>query len=182
LEVQTVRSLLGCGDPVVQKQIPTGWRELVNRVVASYHEALGSDLLAVACFGSVARGEPMPDSDLDLYVVTRNPVATLSDKRLEGMIRLHDTPEYQALLRQSYRPEPMPIYHTLAHLATHPWILLDIADHGIILYDPEGILAKELESIRRRLRELGSRRIQLPDGSWYWDLKPDWRPGETVAL
>lgn len=51
-----------------------------------------------------------------------------------------------------------------------------------MLHDPDGILARELEAIRQRLRELGSRRIELPDGSWYWDLKPDWRPGEIVEL
>jgi hypothetical protein len=32
------------------------------------------------------------------------------------------------------------------------------------------------------MAELGSRRIELPDGGWYWDLKPDWRPGEVVDL
>ena len=76
----------------------------------------------------------------------------------------------------------MPIFHTAAKLRTHPWILLDIADHGRIFLDPEGVLARELEAVRVRLRELGSRRIERPDGSWYWDLKPDWRPGEVVEL
>jgi hypothetical protein len=32
------------------------------------------------------------------------------------------------------------------------------------------------------MAELGSRRVELADGSWYWDLKPDWRPGEVVDL
>jgi hypothetical protein len=76
----------------------------------------------------------------------------------------------------------MPIYHTAQQLATHPWILLDITHHGVILYDPGGVLARELDAVRRRLRHLGSRRVELPDGSWYWDLKPDWRPGDVVEL
>jgi predicted nucleotidyltransferase len=162
--------------------MPTEWRALVERVVGHYRQALGDDLLAVACFGSVARGEPGPGSDLDLYVVTREPVAVLLDPRLEGVRRLRQSPEYQILARQGYRPDPMAIFHTAAKLATHPWILLDIADHGVILYDPARVLARELEAVRRRLRELGAKRVERPDGSWYWDLKPDWRPGETVEL
>ena len=51
----------------------------------------------------------------------------------------------------------------------------------MILHDPEGLLDKDLEAVRR-LRELGSRRIERADGSWYWDLKPDWRPGEIIEL
>lgn len=162
--------------------MPAPWRALAERVVAEYRAALEGDLLAVACFGSAARGEATPASDLDLYVVTRTQAANSVGQSVGLGTRLRDTPEYQTLVREGYRPDPMPILHTAAKLATHPWILLDIADHGVILYDPEGILARELEAVRRRLRELGSRRIERPDGTWYWDLKPDWRPGEIVAL
>ena len=63
-----------------------------------------------------------------------------------------------------------------------PWLLLDVCDHGIILFDPRAVLACKLASLRLRLRELGSRRIELADGSWYWDLKPDLRPGEVFTL
>lgn len=163
-------------------EMPIAWRALAERAVAEYRAALGGDLLAVACFGSVARGEPDPESDLDLYIVTREQVSSFLDRRLAGIVRLRDTPEYQALARQGYRPDPMPIFHSAAKLVTHPWILLDISDHGVILHDPDGILARELDVVRRRLRELGAKRIERPDGSWYWDLKPDWRPGETVEL
>ncbi|MBI4608307.1 MAG: nucleotidyltransferase domain-containing protein [Candidatus Rokubacteria bacterium] len=163
-------------------EISEAWKALANRAVAEYREALGEDLLALACFGSVARGAPGPDSDLDLYVVTRSRVSSLIDPRLEPLTRFRETPEYQRLAREGHRPDPMPVFHSVAELAKHPWILLDIADHGVILYDPEGVLNRELEKVRCRLRELGSKRIERPDGSWYWDLKPDWRPGELVEL
>ena len=52
----------------------------------------------------------------------------------------------------------------------------------MILYDPASVLERELDAVRRRMAELGSTRVELPDGSWYWDLKPDWRPGEVVDL
>ena len=78
--------------------------------------------------------------------------------------------------------KPMPVFRSEAGLADTPWLLLDIAHHGIMLFDPRGVLTKKLAYVRKRLAELGSRRIELADGSWYWDLKPDLRPGEIVAL
>ena len=47
-------------------------------------------------------------------------------------------------------------------LADTPWLLLGVCDHGIILFDPREFLARKLAS----LRELGSRRMELADGSW----------------
>ena len=158
------------------------WRALLDRVVAEYRAALASDLVALACFGSVARGEARPESDLDLYAVTRSRVSVLLDPRLERLRKLRESEEYQRLAAEGDRPDPMPIFHTVEQLRSHPWILLDIAHHGVVLFDPNGILATELDAVRRRLQQLGARRIERPDGSWYWDLKPDWRPGETIEL
>ncbi len=158
------------------------WARLAQRAVEEYRAVLGDGLVAVACFGSVARGRAGPESDLDLYVVTADGPPE-SVRRAFGIgARLRESPEYAALEDRGFRPDFGPIIHTVAKLKSHPWILLDIADHGVILHDPEAVLARELEAVRCRLRELGSQRIELPDGSWYWDLKPDWRPGEVFAL
>mgnify|MGYP001561323282 CR=1 FL=1 len=96
------------------------WRTLVERLVTEYRAALGDDLLAIACFGSVARGQAGPESDLDLYVVTRGPVSILGDARLDRVRRMREGPEHQALTRAGYRPDLGPIYHTTAELAGHP--------------------------------------------------------------
>ncbi|MEW5981807.1 MAG: hypothetical protein AB1806_05495 [Acidobacteriota bacterium] len=50
-----------------------------------------------------------------------------------------------------------------------------------ILVDRDGLLAARLDRLAKRMRELGSRRIWR-DGWWYWDLKPDYRPGEIFEL
>ena len=157
------------------------FQALADRVVAEYRGALGDDLVAIALFGSVARGQARPDSDLDLYVVTRRPI--LGDPRLRAMwSRIETGPEYQALVAAGYRPTPSAVPHTVDELRRHSWILLDITHHGIVLYDPMSVLERELNAVRRRMAELGSRRVELADGSWYWDIKPDWRPGEVVDL
>ena len=85
--------------------LPPAWRALADRVVAELRAAIGDDLVAVALFGSVARGQARPDSDLDLYVVTRRP--SLGDSRLRGMWdRIDASPEYRALVTAGYRPTP----------------------------------------------------------------------------
>jgi len=161
--------------------LPPSWRALADRVVAEYRAVLGDDLVAIALFGSVARGQARPDSDLDLYVVTRR--SSLGDPRLRGLSdRIDASAERRALAREGYRPTLSPVPHTVDDLARHPWILLDITHHGVILHDPAGVLARELDAVRRRMAELGSRRVELPDGTWFWDIKPDWRPGEVVDL
>jgi hypothetical protein len=157
------------------------FQALADRVVTEYRAAFGDDLVAIALFGSVARGEARPDSDLDLYVVTCRSI--LGDPRLRAIWgRFDASPEYQALVAAGYRPAPSPVLHTVEDLRRHSWILLDITHHGITLYDPASVLERELNAVRRRMAELGSRRVELADGSWYWDLKPDWRPGEVVDL
>ena len=74
------------------------------------------------------------------------------------------------------------VFFNQAELADTPWLLLDIQDHGIILHEPYAMLQHKFESVRQRLKELGSRKVVLEDGSWYWDLKPDWKPGEVIEL
>jgi hypothetical protein len=50
-----------------------------------------------------------------------------------------------------------------------------------IVHDPDGFLAGYLERFRARLAELGARRIWRGN-AWYWDLKPDFKPGEIIEL
>ena len=63
-----------------------------------------------------------------------------------------------------------------------PWLFLEVQDHGLLLYDSEGFLAWKLEGVRQRIQELGSRKVMMPDGSWYWDVKPDWKAREAFEL
>jgi hypothetical protein len=56
-----------------------------------------------------------------------------------------------------------------------------LAGH-VILRDAADFYASVLERLRRRLDELGARRYVDEDGYEYWDLKPDWKPGDVVKL
>jgi uncharacterized protein len=60
-------------------------------------------------------------------------------------------------------------------------LFLDMIDDGRILYDPSGFWKSFLEDFRQRLGRLGARKIVEGD-RWYWDLKPDYKIGETFEI
>lgn len=157
-------------------------RDLLKRLLVLLEEALGAEVLAVALFGSVARGEGGPTSDLDLLIVHRGRQEAMPERFVQVLQRLRQSAEYRRLQTEGFLPDPFPVFFTAGQLATRPWLLLDIVDHGIILFDRDGALRTELDQIRERLRILGAHKVVLPDGTWYWDLKPDWKPGEVIEL
>ncbi len=61
-------------------------------------------------------------------------------------------------------------------------LYLDMVEDAVLILDRERFFEEVLAGMRSRMRELGSRRVHLPDGSWYWDLKPDFRWGEVVEI
>ena len=157
-------------------------KPLTDALLTETRAALGDRLTAVALYGSVARGEAHRWSDIDLFVVHRGDRETVSEAFLRAELRLRDQPLARELSARGVPTAPVAIYRSEEELADTPWLMLDMTDHGIVLFDPRGVLRRKLERLRERLQELGSRRIELADGSWYWDLKPDLRPGEVVTL
>ncbi|GAB4108464.1 MAG: hypothetical protein Kow001_05830 [Acidobacteriota bacterium] len=58
---------------------------------------------------------------------------------------------------------------------------MDMLDDAKLLVDRGGFFRRRLARLRRRLEELGARKIRMGD-RWYWDLKPDYQPGEIFEL
>jgi len=52
---------------------------------------------------------------------------------------------------------------------------------GIIVYDKDDFLFRELEKMRKKLKELGAKRVKSEHG-WYWILKPDAKFGEAIRI
>lgn len=144
--------------------------------------SFGSEkILSVALFGSVARGQARSDSDIDLLVVHGEVDFNPVHRSVDIALALREESEYKRLVEQGLDPQPSCIFMTEQELWERPHILLDILVEGILLYDV-GVLESRLKSLKERLNVLGSKRVTLPDGNWYWDLKPDWKPGEIIEL
>ncbi|MEW6756020.1 MAG: nucleotidyltransferase domain-containing protein [Candidatus Latescibacterota bacterium] len=156
-----------------------GYLDLLLRRMADHLSE--ERILACALFGSVARGEARPDSDIDLLVVVSQVTTDTMPRFVRLLHALEDDPIVRELGARGLRPDPYPVFVTPRDLEERPLILLDILDHGIVLIDA-GPLSERMERLRRRMAELGTRKVVHADGSWHWDLKPDLVPGEVIEL
>jgi len=158
------------------------YKVLLRNIVEFLKFYFRKDFLSCALFGSVARNEALLESDIDLLIVHRSCSYRPMDKFLTLLGDLEEDKEYKRLKKQGYFPDPYPVFLDEKELEKNPLILLDVLDHGIILHDDDGILDKRLFSLKKRLQELGAKKVSLPDGSYYWDLKPDWKPREVIEI
>ncbi|MCX8117946.1 MAG: hypothetical protein N3G78_08460 [Desulfobacterota bacterium] len=60
-------------------------------------------------------------------------------------------------------------------------IYFDMIEEAKILYDREDFFKGLLSRVREKLERLGAKKIQVGK-MWYWDLKPDYRPGEIFEI
>ena len=134
-------------------------------VLAALKSALGERLMALVLFGSRARGEADESSDWDLLLIARD----LPPGTLQRHLALKRTlpPGWRgrvALLAKT--PEEFE--------ARLPALYLDIAQDGIILYDPIGYAAGKLARVRQLQREAGlERREWAGELIWDWTRPPD---------
>ncbi len=143
-------------------------------------------LLSTAVFGSVARGTAkFPQSDIDIIIVLEGAEKLSFGERFELLTdaeeKLSKTKEYAEFKNLlGSRPNIQEIILAPVELKAHPPVLLDLTTDLIIIYDA-GILKEEIDKLRKRLKELGARRVKRKD-SWFWILKPDLKLGEIVEL
>jgi hypothetical protein len=78
-------------------------------------------------------------------------------------------------------PTLSPVFKTPAEVLAGSPLFLDMLEDGRILHDRDGFLQQAFYDFAARLARLGARRIWR-DTSWYWDLKPDHKPGEVFEI
>jgi predicted nucleotidyltransferase len=138
-------------------------QDVVALTVQALRRGLGDRLVAVALFGSRARGEAGEESDWDLLVVAEG----LPESPLERHISLKRLlpPGCEAVSLLPRTPEEFE-----DHV---PSLYLDIALDGKILYDPQGYMAERLARLRRRMEDLGLYREWTRSGQeWRWRKQP----------
>ncbi len=158
------------------------YEEILERLRAELVAHYGPRLVSVAVFGSVGRGTPRQDSDVDVLIVARDlprgrtarveeflPV----DARVDSWLSNAQGPVGPVMLS--------PVFKTPAEVEAGSPLFLDMIDDARLLYDADGFFQGYLDGFRRRLEVLGSRRIWLGN-AWYWELKPDLKPGEVFTL
>jgi len=156
--------------------------DLLNETLKAIQRCYGDRLITVAVYGSVCRGTMRFDSDIDLLIIARDlPNGRWSRARefdavddvLEGA--LQDARQHSVDTRLSA------VLKTPEEAEAGSPLFLDMTEDARLLYDRNDFFAGRLERLRERLRQLGSKRIWRGN-MWYWDLKPDFKPGEVIEL
>jgi len=147
-------------------------QEVLTRAVEALRDGLGDRLVAVALFGSRARGEAGEDSDWDLLVVAEGLPTSPFQRQLSLKKLLPAGCEAVSLLLRT--PEEFG-----DHVSS---LYLEIALDARILYDPRGYLAERLGQLRRFVDEVGLYRVQTSAGQmWFRKHRPPGRENEPDA-
>jgi len=161
---------------------PSPLKSLLSTFLAACRKFYGSRLVSVVIFGSVGRGTPHPDSDLDILIVADS----LPNGRLRRMDEFRAMEEALAPVLTKIRAtgwhvELSPVLKTPAEILQGSPLLLDMIDDARILYDRASFFRRALAQFQSRLKKLHARRIWRGN-AWLWDLKPDYRIGQVFEL
>jgi hypothetical protein len=139
-------------------------------------------LVSLAVFGSVGRGTPRPDSDIDLLIVA-DPLPRGRIARVEefGLVEAELASRIDEAAELGITPTWSPVFKTPAEIEAGSPLLLDMIDDARLLLDRDGFLRAALDAFASRLAALGAQR-RWRGSAWFWDLKPDYRPGEVFEL
>lgn len=166
--------------------VPASLGEHVTHLMADLTTAAerhyADRLVSVVVFGSMGRGTPRYESDLDVLIV--------ADALPKGrMARVEDFAAIEAALEPrlaagreaGFITDCSPVFKTPDEVRAGSPLFLDMVDDARILYDRDGFFAEALARVRARLARLGARRVWRGN-AWFWDLKPDYTPGEVFDL
>jgi predicted nucleotidyltransferase len=160
------------------------YRKLAEEYLRLVKEFFGERLVSVCFFGSVVRGEATPESDLDVLIVAEELTKDIGLRVRETLPideELRHSEAYRRLRSLRRSAFVSDIMLTPDEVRTHPPIMLDMTQDAFVVYDKDGFLKSVLDDMRRRLSELGARRVQAKKG-YYWVLKPDARLDEVVEV
>lgn len=138
-------------------------------VVKKLREEFADHLVAVAMFGSVARGEADERSDLDLLVLLRAIPKSL-ERRYQVYKPIHDATIQTGRVRDITVIDLDEEFIRNRDAEVTPF-MLNIASDATVLYDLEGELASFLERVRRLIEIAGLERYKTKDGKYGWKPK-----------
>ncbi len=165
----------------------TGHLKRLDEVLSAYTEAarkrFGEHLVSVVLFGSCARGTATTNSDVDLLVVAEDlPVDRWDRQEINIRLSRELEPLLEDIARETaWYPYLSVILETPDEARRFHRIYLDMVEESRLLYDRDGLFASVLQSVKRKIAELGAKRVQVGE-KWYWDLIPDFKPGKVVDL
>ncbi len=160
------------------------YRNVAEEYARRVKEFFGYRLVSICFFGSVARGDATPESDIDAMVVAEGLPRDVGS-RVRETAPIHKSyrrseayRNLRSLARSGFVSD---LFLTPDEAKSHPPILLDLTRDGVVVYDKEGFLEGVLDDIRLRLQQLGAERVTAKKG-YFWILKPNAKPDEVIEI
>jgi hypothetical protein len=162
------------------------WQQHLFALAKQYsqiaQEIIADNLVSVVLFGSVARGEARANSDIDLLLVCHQlPHGAFSRQAILEPVRQQLQIELDHLWQQGCMIDFSEHLKTKEEAAQPQLLYLDMTEEAILLFDQNAFFAGLLDKLRTHLQQTGAQRQKLGQIR-YWDLKPDFKPGEAVTL
>ena len=159
------------------------YRTVIKRLLDALIRLYGDNLVSLVIYGSVARGNPRVDSDIDMLVVFEELPRPISE-RIRLFERAEDEvqPLLDELMERGYAIALSPLIKTRDEARRFSPIYLDMTEDAVIVYDKDSFFEGVLTRLINRLRELGATRVWVSDKAWYWVLKRDYRFGEVIEI
>jgi len=139
---------------------------LLHSLLQACRDLYGERLVALAAFGSWARGVATPESDLDILVVAE-PLPRGRMKRLDefGAVERATEPARTLVWPEEARGlELSPVLKTPDELQAGSPLYLDMTLWRIVLHDRGCVLEQYLAALAGRMAQLGSRRTETKGG------------------
>lgn len=157
--------------------------ELARQYTEALKRHFGDRLVSVVLYGSAARGDYTPSSDIDLLIIAEGlPASRLERSRI--LVEMEEKEFYHTLAelhRKGIYTDFSTRMKTPDEARKFTPFYLDLTEDAIILYDKGEFFGRLLERFRERLRELGARRIWR-GRTWYWEIKPGLKWGEIREM
>jgi predicted nucleotidyltransferase len=155
---------------------------LLDALLAACREHYRRRLVSLVVFGSVGRRTMRPDSDIDLLVVA-DPLPDGRMRRMEDFAPIERIMDPVLMEKQTVgvTTRLSPVFKTPAEIVAGSPLLLDMTQDSRALFDADDFFGLQMRDLDARLKRLGARRVFKGD-AWWWDLKPDFKPGDVVTL
>jgi len=156
--------------------------EIEKRLLRELVNYYGNRLASVAIFGSVGRGTPTYQSDIDVLIIAENlPKGRL--RRVEEFQKIEERlePFLKEFEKEGVLTYLSPVFKTPEEALGGSFLFLDMIDDARILYDRDDFFKNLLERLKMRLSELKAKRVWR-GSTWHWVLKEDYKPGDTIEI
>lgn len=149
------------------------YEKIIKEFVELLKKSLKRDLISVIVFGSYVKGSMKEGSDIDFLIIVEKEKKSYfemlkpimeAEKKLKSKVYL----SYIILSKKEARK--------------NRWIYLDMIENSIILYDKNQFFNNILKKFNERLKKLGTKKVKLKNGRYYWDIKPDLKFGGIFKI